>query len=415
MDRIVLHSDCNSFYASVELLHRPQLRGRPVCVGGDVEERHGIILSGTPEARRCGVKTGEAIWQAKQKCPELTVIPPDFDLYHRFSRMTREIYLEYTEQVEPFGLDEAWLDVSANVRPEQSGEFAHHLRERIKRELGITVSVGVSFNKVFAKLGSDYKKPDAVTEIPRDRFREIVHPLPVDDLLYVGRATGRKLRGMGIYTIGALAQFPCEVLCQRFGKIGQVLHCFANGLDTSPVARYHDTVMVKSVGNSTTAPRDLENYEDVKIITLVLADSVSRRLREQQLSGRVVSMSVRSSGLSWFSRQHKLDHHTDLASEIAEAALELFKADYRWEEPIRSLGVCVSDLVQGNQPSQGSIFDDLQRREQRRRLEEAMDGLKSRFGTYSVQPAVLLKDKWLAGFDPKESHTIHPVGFFGGH
>jgi len=399
----------------VELLHRPQLRGRPVCVGGDVEERHGIILSGTPEARRCGVKTGEAIWQAKQKCPDLVVIPPDYDLYHRFSRMTREIYLEYTEQVEPFGLDEAWLDVTASIPAGSGREFANRLRERIKRELGITVSVGVSFNKIFAKLGSDYKKPDAVTEITRSSFRDIVHPLPVDDLLYVGRATGRKLRGMGIYTIGALAQFPCELLCERLGRIGQVLHGFANGLDSSPVARYHDTVTVKSVGNSTTAPRDLESYEDVKIITLVLADSVSRRLREQQLAGRVVSMSLRSRELTWLSRQHKLDHYTSLASEIAAAALELFEANYNWEEPIRSLGVCVSDLVQGDRPSQTSLFDDQQRRDQRRRLEEAMDGLKSRFGTYSVQPAVLLKDKRLAGFDPKECHTIHPIGYFGGH
>ncbi|MBE6759131.1 MAG: DNA polymerase IV [Ruminococcaceae bacterium] len=415
MDRIILHSDCNSFYASVELLHRPELRGRAVVVGGDVEERHGIVLSGNPAARKCGIKTGEVIWQAKQKCPDLVVIPPDFDRYHRFSRMTREIYLEYTELVEPFGLDEAWLDMTAGLQPGQGVEFAHQLRERIKRELGITVSVGVSFNKIFAKLGSDYKKPDAVTEIPRDRFREIVFPLPVNDLLYVGRSTGSKLRSMGIYTIGALAQFPRELLCQRLGKMGSVLHCFANGLDTSPVARYQDTVTVKSVGNSTTAPRDLENFEDVKIIALVLADSVSRRLREQQLSGRVVSMSVRSSGLCWFSRQHKLDHHTNLASEIAAAALELFRANYDWEEPIRSLGVCVSDLVQGSQPVQYSIFDDTQRREQRRRLEEAMDGLKSRFGTYSVQPAVLLKDRHLSGFDPKESHTIHPVGFFGGH
>ncbi len=415
MDRIVLHSDCNSFYASVELVRRPQLRGKPVCVGGDAEERHGIILSGTPEARRCGVKTGEAIWQARQKCPDLVIIPPDFELYQHFSSMTREIYLEYTDQVEPFGLDEAWLDLTANLLPVNGVEFAHHLRERIKRELGITVSVGVSFNKIFAKLGSDYKKPDAVTEIPRERFRQIVFPLPVEDLLYVGRATSRKLRAMGIYTIGALAQFPLDLLCQRFGKTGQVLHCFANGMDTSPVARYYDTVPVKSVGNSTTAPRDLENYEDVKIIMLVLADSVSRRLREQRLSGRVVSMSVRRSSLSWFSRQQTLDHHTSLASEISSAALELFAANYCWEEPIRSLGVCVSDLVQGEVPGQISLFDDHRRREQRRRLEEAMDRLKNRFGTYSIQPAVLLKDKRLAGFDPKEKHTIHPVGFFGGH
>ena len=413
MERVILHSDCNSFYASVEVLQRPELRGKAVSVGGDAENRHGIVLSSTPQARRCGVKTGEAIWQARQKCPGLVVVPPDYGLYTRFSQLTREIYLEYTERVEPFGLDEAWLDVTGSVEPGQARRFADDLRERIKLELGITVSIGVSYNKIFAKLGSDYKKPDAVTEITRENFRDIVFPLPVGDLLYVGRATREKLRHMGVYTIGQLAQFPYELLCARFGKWGQVLHCFANGLDASPVARYGDAAQVKSVGNSTTTPRDLYTDEDVRIVTMVLADSVSRRLREQQLRGQVVALSVRSSGLIWFSRQRKLDHYTNLSSEITEVCMQLFVENYSWREPIRSLGVCVSDLVQGQLPTQLSLFDDDRRRDRRERLETAMDGLKSRFGTYSVQPAVLLKDKRLAGFDPKESHTIHPVGYFG--
>lgn len=411
MDRTVLHSDCNSFYASVELLHRPELRGKPVSVGGDVEERHGIILSSNPLARRFGVKTGEAIWQAKQKCPQLTVIPPDYALYTRFSGLTRQIYLEYTDRVEPFGLDEAWLDVSGDVPPERGLAFANALRERIKTELGITVSVGVSFNKIFAKLGSDYKKPDAVTEITREGFRELVFPLPVGDLLYVGRATERKLRAMGIYTIGALAAFPRELLRERFGKWGEVLHSFSNGLDTSPVARFADCQPVKSVGNSTTAPRDLENDEDVKMIALVLADSVSRRLREQGLSGRVVTVSVRSSGLMWFSRQRKLPRFTDLSDEIVRAALALFAENYTWSEPIRSLGISVSDLVPSGRPRQLDIFGD-DRLLRRERLETTMDGLKNRFGTYAVHPAVLLKDKYLTGFDPKQCHNIHPVGYF---
>lgn len=412
MDRIILHSDCNSFYASVELLHHPELRDKPVSVGGDVEDRHGIILSSNPLAKSCGVKTGEAIWQATQKCRGLVVVPPNYELYSRFSGMTRQIYLEYTDLVEPFGLDEAWLDVTHTGGISSGVALADELRERMKLELGITVSIGVSYNKIFAKLGSDYKKPDATTEISRENYRQIAFPLPVGDLLYVGRATERKLRELGVYTIGDLADFPKELLKSRFGKWGEVLHSFANGTDCSVVDSYGGQPMVKSVGNSTTAPRDLENPEDVKIISLVLADSVSRRLREQGLRGRVVSISVRSSRLFWYSRQKKLDHFTNLSSEIFRAAIRLFEESYRWEDTIRSLGISVSDLSCEREARQLSVFEDSAGVDRREKLEETMDGIKNRFGTYAVQPAVLLKDKYLAGFDPKQCHNIHPVGYF---
>ena len=392
MDRIVLHSDCNSFYASVELLHQPELRGKPVAVGGDESSRHGIILSATPSARRCGVKTAEAIWQAKKKCPGLIVVPPDYEMYTRFSNMTRQIYLEYTDRVEPFGLDEAWLDVTGTVPEGGGAEFADGLRQRIKRELGITVSIGVSFNKIFAKLGSDYKKPDAVTEISRENFRDIVFPLPVEELLFVGKSTAARLRRMGIYTIGALAQFPPELLCQRMGKAGQTLHCYANGLDCSPVAVYGEEAEVKSVGNSSTAPHDLESPEEVRRLLMRLADSVSRRLRAKELTGRVITTSVRTAGLVWSSKQRKLGHYTNLASEIASVGFELFLEHYHWKEPVRSVGVCVSDLEQDCMPCQLSLFDDHDRRDRRQRLEETMDGLKARFGRETIQPAVLLKD-----------------------
>lgn len=407
-DRVILHSDCNSFYASVELLYRPGLRGYPVSVGGDVEERHGIILASTPEAKRFGVKTGEAIWQAQKKCPELVIIPPNYEKYVSYSKATRQIYLEYTDRVEPFGLDECWLDITGD----DGMETAEKIRCRIKSELGITVSVGVSFNKVFAKLGSDYKKPDAITNISRGNFRDLVFPLPVSDLLYVGRATNRKLADMGIHTIGQLALFPRELLCSKFGKWGEMLHTFANGGDRSEVEYYVNKRDVKSVGNSTTAPRDLKNEEDVKIIFLVLAESVSRRLRDRKLVGGVIAISVRSSRLYWFTRQKKLDSRTSLMSDIMSTAIELFRENYSWSEPIRSLGISVSDLASEPETHQYTLFADDERHYKKERLESAEFEIKRKYGTYCVRPALLLKDRYLAGFDPQNDHVAHPVGFF---
>ncbi len=413
MERIILHSDCNSFYASVECLHHPEIREKPVAVGGDIEQRHGIILAKNQLAKQFHVSTGEAIWQAKQKCPELIVLPPDFPLYLRFSRLARDIYLDYSSRVEPFGLDEAWLDITSRENQKDKGEkTAQEIRKRIREELGITVSIGVSYNKIFAKLGSDYRKPDAVTMITKENYRQIAWPLPVSDLLYVGPATKRKLNGFGVHTIGELAQTPVEILRSKFGKIGDVLWCFSNGLDSSPVADFQNQPVVKSIGNSTTAPRDLERDEDVKMILYVLADSVARRLREQGLKGRTIHISVRDNSLFSFTRQKSLLSYTNLTGEIAGEALSLFREHYRWKRPVRSVGISVSDLAADTICSQTSLFCDEVKREKVERLDKALDRLKVRFGTFAVQPAVLLKDRKLSGFDPKNDHIIHPVGYF---
>lgn len=412
MDRIILHSDCNSFYASVECLHRPEIRDKPVAVGGDVEQRHGIILAKNELAKRYQIKTGEALWQARQKCPDLVIIPPRFELYQRFSRLCHEIYLDYTDRVEPFGLDECWLDVTAAGA--DGVKIAHEIRERIKYELGITVSIGVSYNKIFAKLGSDYKKPDAVTEISRANFKEIAWPLPAGDLLYVGSATRSKLESYCKRTIGDLACTPEKTLKGWFGKWGSVLYAFANGHDLSPVSRYTDQQVVKSIGNSTTTPRDLIDNEDVKIILYILADSVARRLREQGFKGRTISISisVRDNQLSSFTRQHALSCYTNITAEIAQAGMELFFNNYHWQCPIRSLGISISDLVSDAAPLQLDLFGGGQDQLRREKLDTAIDGLKRRFGTNAVRPAILLKDPELSGFDPKKDHTIHPVGYF---
>ena len=413
MERIILHSDCNSFYASVECLHHPEIREKPVAVGGDIEQRHGIILAKNQLAKQFHVSTGEAIWQAKQKCPELIVLPPNFPLYLRFSRLARDIYLDYSNRVEPFGLDEAWLDITSSENQKDKGErTAHEIRKRIREELGITVSIGVSYNKIFAKLGSDYRKPDAVTMITKENYRQIAWPLPVSDLLYVGPATKRKLNGFGVHTIGELAQTPVEILRSKFGKIGDVLWCFSNGLDSSPVADFQNQPVVKSIGNSTTAPRDLERDEDVKMILYVLADSVARRLREQGLKGRTIHISVRDNSLFSFTRQKSLLSYTNLTGEIAGEALSLFREHYRWKRPVRSVGISVSDLAADTIYSQTSLFCDEVKREKVERLDKALDRLKARFGTFAIQPAVLLKDRKLSGFDPKNDHIIHPVGYF---
>lgn len=412
MERVILHSDANSFYASVECLHHPEIRDKPVAVGGDVEQRHGIILAKNQLAKRYNIKTGEALWQAKQKCPDLIIMPPNYHLYMRFSKLARQIYLDYTDQVEPFGLDEAWLDVTGSGIKGNGLAIAQEISNRIKFELGITVSIGVSFNKIFAKLGSDYKKPDAITVLSKENYKDIVWSLPAEDLLYVGRSTQKKLNSIGIHTIGDLANMSQDILHSIFGKWGDVLYCFANGLDTTPVAQFSNQPTIKSIGNSTTAPRDLENNDDVKIILFVLADSVARRLREQGFKARTVSISVRDNELSCFTRQHVMKQYTNITSEIANQGMELFRSNYRWYKPIRSIGISVTDLVSDAIATQTDLFTDERTRERKERLDVTTDWLKRRFGTFSVQPAILLSDQKLSGFDPKKDHTIHPVGYF---
>lgn len=412
MEHIILHSDCNSFYASVECLHHPEIRDKPVAVGGDAEQRHGIILTKNQLAKRYNVKTGEALWQAKQKCPDLVIMPPNYPLYMRFSKMARKIYLDYTNQVEPFGLDECWLDVTGSTIKGDGLTIAKEISDRIKFELGITVSIGVSYNKIFAKLGSDYKKPDAITVISKENYKEIAWPLPVSDLLYVGHSTQRKLTSFGIHTIGELANTPITILRSNFGKWGDVLYAFSNGMDASPVAQFDNQPTIKSIGNSTTTPRDLENNEDVKIILFVLADSVARRLREQGFKARIVCISMRDNTLSCFTRQHAMKQYTNITSEIAQQGMELFKSNYRWYKPIRSIGISVTDLISDTICTQTDLFSDERNRERKERLDSTTDWLRRRFGTSSIQPAVLLTDRQLSGFDPKRDHTIHPVGYF---
>ena len=415
MARHILHVDQNCFYASVEMQRHPELRDKPLAVCGSQEERHGIVLTANYLAKPYGVKTGMAIWQARQRCPNLVILPPDMDEYIRFSRMARDIYEDYTDQIEPFGLDESWLDVTGSV-----GLFgdpmsiAREISGRIKFELGITASIGVSDNKITAKLGSDYKKPDAITRIEADNYKEIAYPLPVEDLLYVGPATSRKLRAIGISTIGRLAECPVDVLVRRLGKMGAVLHTFANGRDVSPVQRSDHIPNIKSVGNSATTPRDLETEADVKLMLYLLAESVCARMRELVSRCTVVEIYVRDTQLNSIVRQRKLQAPSCSSQELAETGLDIFRRNYRWDRPVRSIGLRGAGLVEAQGTVQLSPYTEDQKRDKWERIDTAVDHLRQRYGYMSVRRALMDSDPLLGHINVKDGHTVHPVGYFGG-
>jgi DNA polymerase-4 len=394
----------------VECLYNPEIRDKPVIVCGDAEARHGIVLAKNGPAKALGVKTGDVIWQAKLKCPGLITVPADFRKYLRFSRLAKAIYADYTDRVEAFGVDECWLDITGTEQLFGDGEtVADQIRQRFREELGLTASVGVSWNKIFAKLGSDMKKPDATTVITQENFREKVWPLPVRELLYVGRSTRTKLQNRAIYTIGELANRDIHSLRLLLGVWGETLWHFANGLDTAPVKFVGEESIVKSVGNSTTAVRDLQNIEDVKMIVYVLAESVAARFRDHGLKCTTVSISVRDKELHSFDRQGKLSVPTFLSGDIAKKALELFSANYRWDRAIRSIGVRGAELVTADGHIQLDLFD--RDKTQMEGLESTIDKIRQRFGQYSLQRCTMLFDRKLTGFNPKEEHVIHPVSY----
>ena len=415
MGRYILHIDQNCFYASVEMQRHPELRDKPLAVCGSQDERHGIVLAANYIAKPYGVKTGMAVWQARQHCPHLVTLPPDMGEYIRFSQMTREIYEDYTDQIEPFGLDESWLDVTGSVGIFGSPmTIAQEISNRVKFELGITCSIGVANNKITAKLGSDYKKPDAITRIEQDNYQEMVYPLPVEDLLYVGPATSKKLRSLGIGTIGRLAQAPADTLTRKMGKMGTVLQTFALGLDHSPVRKSDHIPSIKSVGNSATTPRDMTCDSDVELMFLLLAESVSSRMRELASRCTVVEIYVRDVELNTFCRQRKLQVPTCSSDEIAHTACHLFRQNYRWIRPLRSIGLRGCGLVEAAAGAQLSLYTEDRVRDKWERIDAAVDHLRQRYGYQCIQRARLFTDPLLGVINPRDDHTVHPVGYFGG-
>ena len=407
MDRVILHVDCNKFYASVECAVHPEIAHLPLAVSGNPDSRHGIILTANQAAAKLGIKTAETIWQAKSKCPELLLVAPNFPLYAEYSRLFKSICAEYTDRVESFGLDECWLDITANIGKRGNGKLvADEIRNRVKAELGLTVSIGVSFNKVFAKLGSDYKKPDAVTVISRDNFKNIVWPLAAENLLYVGKATKKKLLSRGIFTIGDMAKAGPSAMHAIFGKVGLLLYEQASGNESHSVGFYDSKRDIKSISNSTTTPRDLVDFEDIKLTLTVLAESVSRRLREQNLRCKTVSVSLRDSSLRSFSRQTSLNLPTSLSSRLTDAAMSLALENLSEPFCIRSIGLAASDLCSDKKEIQFDLFNEVENNEKKENLEKIIDSLKSRYGNSCVKKACILKDINLTGFDPYDENNI---------
>lgn len=409
--RTILHCDMNNFYASVECMLNPDLRDKAVAVCGSVEERHGIVLAKNYKAKAFGVSTGEAIWQAKQKCPDLTIVEPHYEQYMKFSKLAREIYGRYTDMIEPYGMDECWLDVTGSKTMGNGFEIANEIRETVKFELGLTISAGVSFNKIFAKLGSDLKKPDAVTCIDHDTFKEQIWNLPASDMLGVGRATEKVLTLFGIHTIGELAAAPDLVLQNRLGKNGMLLKRFANGMDTSPVMRSDYVSPVKSIGHGITTLQDLENPAEVWAVMLDLVQDIGTKLRAHQKKAGGISICIRNNELHSREWQCKFELPTHSPTHLARAAFDLFVKSYRWEFPIRSVTVRAIYLVEEDFPFQYNFFADAQALDKQERLDEAIESIRARFGKDAIKNAVLFQNIKLPA--AKTVDLIMPSGMIG--
>ncbi|MBR5479015.1 MAG: DNA polymerase IV [Clostridia bacterium] len=393
MERVILHSDLNNFYASVECAEHPELKNRVVIICGNAKKRRGVVVAKNELAKKKGIKTGDTVWQAQKKCPDLVMVTPDLEKYRKVSQKVREIYYEFTDKVEPFGLDEAWLDVTGSVRLFGDGkQIADKIRETVKARLGLTVSIGVSFNKVFAKLGSDLKKPDATTCITYDNFKDIVWPLPIGDILYAGRATQKKLADCGITTIGALANAEPEFLERLLGKGGLMLSKYARGEDDAPVADYGHNEPVKSIGNSITLPRDVDSAEEIRRLLYILSESVCERLREKKLLTRTVTLAVRDTSLAWHDRQCALGEATMLSATVAETAFKLFCESDFVGSAVHSLGVRVSNLCEDTGDFQMNLFEDTEERERKTTLETAMDAIRKKHGHEAIGRAMLIGD-----------------------
>ena len=389
MERVILHCDQNCFFASVELLSHPDLRDVPMAVCGDPASRHGIILAKNEPAKRFGIQTAETVWQARRKCPSLVLLPPHHKLYREYSVRVNELYGQYTDLVEPFGIDESWLDITGSMHlfGGDPVAIADELRRRVREELGLSISVGVSFNKIFAKLGSDYKKPDATTLISPENWQEIVWPLPVGAMLFVGRSAQRTLAQYVVETIGQLAACRPEMLEKLLGKLGRQMHEYANGLDRSPVRPQAEREPVKSVGNGTTFPHDLTRWEEVRAGLAALSDSVAMRLRRQGLYCSGVQVTIKDSSFCSISRQKRLESPTRLMKDIQRAAMELTRSAWRAPTPIRMLTVTALHITESAESFEqldllgaGRAVSDARQE----KLESAVRAIRDKFGDGSI-------------------------------
>lgn len=392
MERTILHCDCNGFYASCECALNPQLNNVPMAVGGNEENRHGIILAKNELAKKYNIKTAETIWQAKKKCPDLVIVPPHHDLYEEYSKKVNDIYKEYTDLVEPFGIDESWLDVTGSYELFGDGKtIADILRKRVKEELGITISVGVSFNKVFAKLGSDYKKPDATTVITKNNFKEIVYHLPVDNLLFVGRKTVVQLEKLNIKTIGDLASADRELIQKLLGKNGEMLITYARGEDESPVKVYDEDKDLKSIGNGITFRHDLVGEEQIKQGIHMLSESVSSRMKRHKVKCTTIRIQIKGTDFKTVSRQRAIDTPTNLEKALRDVSYELLCEIWDVNKPIRALTITGANLVSDSTGEQITLFEE-ETFEKRENLENTIKDLRKKYGFNAVKTADILEN-----------------------
>ena len=423
-ERCVLHADMNACYASIEQAEDPRLRHLPVIVGGDEEARHGIVLAASREAKACGVRTAMTLWQAREACPQAIVVPARLELYHAYGERCRRIYYDYSDQVEPFGLDECWLDVSASVRlwSHEPLLIAQEISERVKAELGVTVSVGVGWDKITAKFGSDHAGHDRIMELTPSTLERRMWPAPARELLYVGPATERKLRRIGIRSIGQLACAPEDELVRLLGKMGSVLRAFARGEDRSPVrslglAACDVERAVKSVGNAMTLPFDVADAHTATQVVWLLGESVCQRLRALGLAARTVGVSARGADFDLplgGQRQHTLARASDSTQELCHEAARLLLAWWDFGRmPARQLGVRAAGLELAQRgPVQLDVFGQEQRRLHWQSVDRTSDQLRGRFGNHAVRRAVELADARLAGLDPERDNVTHPYSYF---
>lgn len=393
MERVILHCDCNSFYASVETVLNPSLASVPMAVCGDPKSRHGIILAKNEKAKKFGIKTAETIWQARRKCPDLVLVLPHHDEYKKYSRRVNLIYQRITDMVEPFGIDESWLDVTGSQQLFGSGfEIAERLRREVFEQTGLTISVGVSFNKVFAKLGSDYKKPNATTVIDRENWQKTVFPLPVESLLFVGESTKNQLNDLYIKTIGDLARTEKSLVVKRLGKLGSQLHDYANGLDDSPVKRFDEPREIKTIGNGMTFSRDLVGFEEAHVGISSLCDEVATRLRQHALCAQTIQLQLKDTQLKVISRQKPLQYATALSAELTDGAMQLLYAVYDGRSPVRMITVTAANLIPAEQAAQQlSLFEQQpQKREKLHRLESAIDSVREKFGRNAISTGAVI-------------------------
>ena len=399
-ERVILHSDLNNFFASVEIALHPEYAGKPIIVCGDPEKRHGIVLAKSEEAKKYGIKTAETVYSALKKCPDALCVPSHYNEYERYSCLVKEIYARFTDKIEECSIDECALDMTESTRLFGSGyEIAEKIRQTIKKELSLTVSIGVSFNKIYAKLASELKKPDAVTVISKENYKQVVYPLPVEYMLFVGKATQKTLNNLGIKTIGDLAEADEEFLSRFLGKRGRQLCVHARGLDDDPVHYEKTEKDLKSIGNSVTLPKDIHQREEVKRWFYAISESVCSRQRDAGVGrATTVHIVVRDDKLKDYSWQTKVSP-TCLCGDIAKTAYALFCKQYPLGGKVRMLGITVSGFDYEIQQLTIAEMEDSKAYEKRERAENAVANIRKKYGYGKLQRGVVMEDEKLNGFD----------------